>query len=591
MKKFITVAGLLATAASSSALGAAEGGADASSPVLSFKTVNLSPPRTVNDVNNSYTRLVLAVPASVAGKVQSDTRSQWEIVKRKLLAALWDKRSTLTVAVKPYPSDGQDLPIQQILVVKTDSGETTTEIAPVVITPYTKDAPSQIKLELIVSTGQSVDSGIFAAANSALKAASALSTGGLLSKVTSKDYSETAAKLDKDVSALFATTNPQNFFVLVDPYTTDTVDLSTGSGSLVAFKYEAITSLIGGGDHTKIKTDPVDITSFVLSVPDKTGPKQMTIHQLLDQKDATTKKSVADIITTESAENFREFCSEAPAVLADHGLNSYDRAAVMYAYLRSTGWNKYPSMRPPADQGDPCADATEKLADMPQLKLKSLSEVEREDQEYRKALLDKFRKTLWVTIPTVLKSPNADNWTKILAPMVHFSVTGSPAKLNADSDPVSAGGSGYDIAGDELAQSLATAALTYSKSFLPCFTVNSGARATNFASQCMKLDTMAGPLTVEFSVADDYDPRATNDDPLITAIRIITPAPAAATATSAAAAPAAAAPAADAPATTAPAAAASPPATPAAPAPAPAAGSPTKPRQTAHQSPTTKGTN
>ncbi|MGM9482960.1 hypothetical protein ACS5PN_17335 [Roseateles sp. NT4] len=481
---------------------------------LRLRTVPLPAPRSLED---KYVQLVLFVPT--AGSVESlgNQESLLRVASANLLKFLWDRKQTLTVTAKPINMrSGSELPTVQLMQAKSENNSPVSkDLEPMVISPYTTEIDSDLTLKIQVARADSVNSGVASVAAHAFQLASSLASGGVLSRIAGKDYSAQAKKIDADIDKLLASGRVDPFLIAINPFTTQQLDVVASNGAdeqfLFSVKLDAKDTLIGRGSGSLVfPTDPSDITKFKVAVT----PAESTVRTAMTSSAASINAATAD------AAAFQVFCANAQAQLADLGLNRYDRAAVMYAYLLNSTWNRSVSVRPASDDEDRCVIATSDLASKTNLKLKSHSELERKTTDDRASWLSRVKQQLWSSaLPLAMQTKKAEDWEKVLADPVSISVTGKPFKLVSTDEPIEPGG-GFSISKEEAASALAASDLAFVKRSF-CFALDSSSKASTFQTSCLQMTSDAAKsMKIEFMVSPSFDPAA-NAPPTISGVRFI----------------------------------------------------------------------
>lgn len=481
---------------------------------LKLKTVSLPTPRTLED---KYVRLELYVPTKSAGESSSDQLSLLKIASANLLRFLWDRRQTLIVTAKPINLiSGSELPTVQLMQARSENNSPVLkDMEPMVISPYSTDINTGLTLKIQVARAETVDSKVASVAAQAFQLASNFASGGVLSKFANKDFSAQAEKIDADIGKLLATGRVDPFVIPMNPFSTKELEVSAVNGSSEQYLFSVIfdtqDTLIGRGTSPLIyPSDPIDITKFKVAL----SPAVITVRAAMTTEVAAINSASADTDT------FQAFCTNAPSKLADLGFNRYDRAAVIYAYLLNSTWNRSVSVRPASDDDDKCVIATSDLVGKTNLKLKSHEELARTATENRAKWLTKVKEQLWASaLPSALQSKETSKWEKILTDTVSISVTGNHFKLVSSDDALEPGG-GFTVTKEETAIALAASDLVYIKRPF-CFALDSSTKAGTFQTTCAQLSSSATKsLRVEFSVDPSFNP-SSDVAPRISAIRFI----------------------------------------------------------------------
>lgn len=481
---------------------------------IEIERIQLANPR--QNFGDAYVRVWVTIPTVDKGvTTTSESESAWARARDNLVKYLWDKKSTLAIIAKTSSPDGKAaIPSQKILQATSDNGApTTSELQPLVLTPYSTSVDQNLSVRIDVTRSDTVNSQVFKTAMEGLQAASTLVSGGLLSKLSGKDYSEQAQKVDNFVAALEASGSTQQFPFSLNPYTTDRLDVSVKNGNqsvpLFSIAFHINKTLIGSGQLSNIPADPADITKYELPF----GTSARTIRNAI-------AATVAGL-TPDTLEAIGTFCRKAPDDLAELGLNRYDRAAVIYAYLRNSLWNRSPKARPDASS-DPCVTATSALSEIPQLTLQSQDQIMRDEQALRDKMSEVYRQKLWdKKLPVALQTKNAEDWMAVLSSTVHISVTGAPIKLS-DEEALEVG-TGTDMSQSDAIPVLLAANLTYKKGIKPCFNFDNETTGLTFTTGCVRVSTdPAKSLKVEFKVDPGFNPILnSNAVPTIREIRFI----------------------------------------------------------------------
>lgn len=481
---------------------------------LKLKTVPLPTPRNLDD---KYVRLVLFVPTTSAGESGGNQQSLLKIASVNLLKFLWDRKHTLTVTAKPINlRSGAEVPTVQLFQAMSENDSPVSkDLEPMGISPYTTDVDASLTLNIQVARADTVDSGVASVAAQAFQLASDFASGGILSKFANKDFSAQAKKIDADIGRLLASGRVDPFLIAMNPFNTQEIDVSVVNGTneqfLFSVKFDVQDTLIGrGATPLTYPTDPNDITKFKVAV----APIELTVRAGMATATSAINSASADI------NSFQAFCITAPGQLADLGLNRFDRAAVMYAYLLNSTWNRSVSVRPASDDDDQCIIATSDLVGKTNLRLNSRAQLERKATGNRSRWLEKVKQHLWVSaLPAAIQTKKATDWEKVLADPVSISVTGKPFKLLSTDDPIEPGG-GFTVSREEAASALAASDLVYFKRSF-CFALDSSSKEGSFQTTCVQPSSgTTKSLRVEFTVDPAFTPSG-DVTPTISAIRFI----------------------------------------------------------------------
>jgi len=481
---------------------------------LKLKTVPLHTPRTLD---NKYVRLVLYVPTTNAGESESDQQSLLKVASANLLKFLWDRKQTLIVTAKPINlGSGSELPTVRLMQARSENNSPVlSDMEPMVISPFTTDVDTGLMLKIQIARTDAVDSKVASVAAQAFQLASIFASGGVLSKFANEDFSAQAKKIDADIGKLFATGRVDPFVIPMNPFSTQELEVSAVNGAreqyLFSVLFDTQDTLIGRGTTPlTYPTDPIDITKFKVAI----SPTESTVRTAMASEVATINSASAD------TNAFQVFCTNAPGKLADLGFNRYDRAAVMYAYLLNSTWNRSISVRPAIDDDDNCVIATSDLMGRTNLKLKSHAELERTATDNRSKWLAKVKERLWASaLPSAMQTKEASKWERVLADAVSISVTGKPFKLFPTDDPLEPGG-GITVTKEEAASALADSDLVFVKRPF-CFALDSSSKAGTFQTMCAQLSSdTTKSLRVEFTIDPTFNPSG-DATPSISAIRFI----------------------------------------------------------------------
>ena len=525
MKLLVGIAGLVltgcATVSAQDSLAPAKAAAkppteiSVATSTLKLKAVPLPATRNLDD---KYVRLSLSVPTTASAESVAAERSLLKIASNNLLKFFWDNKQTLTIAAKPIDlRSGTNIPFVQLMRAGSGNGASVTrDLEPIVISPYTTEVDRALALRIQVARANSVDSNVASAAAQAFQLAADLASGGVLARLADKDFSAQSKKLDSAIGALFASGSTEPYLIEMNPYTTEKLDVSAANAGIEQFLFsvriDVQDTLIGQGSAPFVfPTDPSDITKLKLVAgPSGSG----TIRSAMVSATSAINAPNANAIT------FQEFCATAPGQLAELGLNRFDRAAVMYAYLRNSSWNKNPTLRADSDESDRCMAATSDVVGNSNLTLKARAEIARETQDVRSAWLTQIRNHLWAkSLPIAFQTKEPQNWTAVLSESVSFSVVGKPFKLLSTDEPLMPGG-GFTVTKADAAAALAASELVLIKRPF-CFSLDPASTAKSFQMTCAQLGgDSANALKIEFTIDPLYEPVGSTV-PTISEIRFI----------------------------------------------------------------------
>lgn len=344
-----------------------------------------------------------------------------------------------------------------------------------------------------------------------LTAASFTSGLSLLSSFATAQSQETQTKVDKAVAETFSDQLTPEVSLAIKPETTEKIDLllrqeDGGPRVLATVLIRTTPSILAiEGDVQRFPTDPVSLLAAPIN-----GDKQ-TLTQTIQQD--------KNLWALYEKDSFSAFCRGSAEKLAVLGLNRVDTAAVLYAYLLDSHWNRDRKLRQPQDR---CSALTEPLQ-VTNLanRLKNLDTLQQDDRRRRQTLAEQ-RKAFFQRLAEVWQAHKATDWENLLADRVSLSVAGGTLPLT---EGVSLTPDNPSIYFDYDAAALLAKASQFgfgAPNDAPCFQPTADAGNRQFATSCIVSSQPESALQrVEFTFDKVLEANSVSLPPQITAIRFV----------------------------------------------------------------------
>lgn len=338
----------------------------------------------------------------------------------------------------------------------------------------------------------------------------------LLSRLTGAQWQDAQTRVDKAVAEAFSEQQSPEVSLAITPEQTESIDLllrEDGSGPHVLARVQVSTTrslLAAEGDLQRFPADPIQLLATPVN-----GDKQ-TLTQAIQQD-----KQLWPLFEKEA---YAEFCRGAAEKLAVLGLNRVDTAAVLYAWLVDSRWNRERRLRGgnAGMTADRCSSLTEILqATNLAGRLKSVENLQQEDRR-RRQWLARLRQGFFQRVSQVWQGHLRSDWENLLADKVSLSVSGGGFALT---DTLTLSPEQPRIYfNDDAALLLARAThlVAIPPGDTPCFQILEDNSNSRFWTGCLRSKLPDSPLQrVELTLDRPLDGSAATAQPQISAIRFI----------------------------------------------------------------------
>lgn len=336
---------------------------------VALQPVALPSPRT--DIDDKYIRLVAEVTSAGAeSSVIFDQPSFLTSLSSKLKGAFWSEDKSLLVTSDALIGGVRTGP--RALVMTSPSSMDTPVFGNHVLTPSFQLADG-FKLRWSAKLTTNVESSAIQAAVAGLDILTTLiAPHSALMKVlkSAPDLEAKSKEADEKLAKAFSGAEVAGSPELAyDPRSIERFDLKINDKAVVSLKFKmADTLLTADGSLAGVPKDPAALIGRKLDTG--SSPSELIKN----------KKEIMDQLNLGTKPGYSKFCLDSASSLASAGLNGFDRAAIIYAYLYFSPWNTQGRFR--ADP-DPCEMVTAPAA-IAGLNLVSRSDIAKQTEAGRK---------------------------------------------------------------------------------------------------------------------------------------------------------------------------------------------------------------
>ncbi len=455
--------------------------------------------------------------------VSFEEKSFVQLMKKKIGAYLYNDVQTLAVTLNGS-IDGKDFGKRSVVMLNMhDKNEPV--YGDYYLTPYFRTSNALI-MQWDRSWSQSVDTHAFSAAVVALKALTSIyAPNGVIfqAMASTSDLNQKIKDVDTKLGQVFSDADTHSDG-------NQAIDPTKVKGFGVYFNEEKSPAINVEFDYREslLSSSPEGKATGILPRPEaikgwrqSDGSMLKTLIQGNDDQSDLMK-----LINKNTAQGYAQFCEDAATLLANKGYNYIDSAAILYAYLKDSTWNKNLAMR---DDGDSCltkiSDGLGKINN-PAFKLAESGDIIVKIDNERIGIVNKFNSDngLWKKVlPSRLQAPTvafmnsfATDEVTLLSVKYDFQL-GDSIILKA--------GVPTSISTPDLTKALRAAKLTNNKDKAikdgiiddSCFSIDKMPNS-RFRGFCFYPNDGDRATTMEFEFNADFSAAPTAKDPLLSKI-------------------------------------------------------------------------